>query len=93
MNLKNLIAHTYSADDFPADDVPDGDVLAPHHAYIGLALTLFGFLFVWPYYPQTGAALSLLGILVTADDVLEHAFGIWTPLDALWKRVLVRFVR
>lgn len=87
------LLHRYLPEDFPADREPDGDVMAPHHAYIGLGVALFGFMFVWPYYPETGAVLSLLGTFILADDVLEHAFDIWTPLDAFWKRVLLKIVR
>ena len=42
---------------FPAEDEPDGDVTYPHHFYIGIALAVFSFYFVWPHYPTTGAAL------------------------------------
>jgi hypothetical protein len=132
---------------FPADTVPDGAVLAPHHAYIGLMLALlalaivwddaageeplvgavavlaatFAFLSIWPFYPVTGAALSLaavglalvapwiqfwsgyawigprglllVGALVALDDVAEHAFGIWTPLDWFWKAHLFQHIK
>jgi len=124
---------------FPADAIPDGAALAPHHAYVGLllallavalvwddaarkepwvvaagiALALFAFASVWTWYPETGAGLALLGVtvallaplglqfwaeyawlgprglallgaVVALDDVLEHAFGVATPLDWLW---------
>lgn len=70
---------------WPAEAVPDGVVLAPHHLYIGLSMALFGFMFVWRLYPRAGATLTLLGVLVAADDAVSHAFGVWTPLDALWR--------
>lgn len=129
---------------FPHDQIPDGAVMAPHHAYIGLVflalamfmvwddrpadpvatflsgiLTLFGFLFVWPYYPVTGAAMAVTGLaaapvaayvdrdvflkanstktalafaaigwLIAVDDVVEHAFGISTPLDLLFNELI-----
>lgn len=117
---------------FPHDDVPDGDHLAPHHYLQGawalvllalmydttwilppLAVSLFGWYHAWVTYPRTGAALTLTGLagalvasLLTtssgsgiqfllvlsvawaADDALEHAFGIWTPLDWLWNQHL-----
>jgi len=129
---------------FPADTVPDGAALAPHHTYIGLLLALlalalvwddaagkepwlgaaallavcFAFASVWPFYDAAGAALSLAGVgialastcspfwqsyawigprgvllvgaIVALDDVAEHAFGVWTPLDALWKAHIVQ---
>lgn len=46
-------------------------------------------------YPwRTGALASIL-ILATLDDAIEHAFGVWTPLDwmfgvmGVWKSFLV----
>lgn len=75
-------------DQFPAEEEPDGDVFAPHHFYIGMVLALFSFVTVWPYYPVTGAAAVLVGTLILLDDAISHAFGVWTPLDALWKRVI-----
>mgnify|MGYP007116954982 FL=1 len=130
---------------FPAETVPDGAILAPHHytygallallaigivwdnytdreplyAAAGVGAGLFGFLSVWPYYPVAGALLALAGpllaivavllgtlglsfggvwddypvrmriavvlaCLIALDDGVEHAFGVWTPLDAIW---------
>lgn len=132
---------------FPADTVPDGAALAPHHAFVGLllallavalvwddasgkepwavatgiGLALFAFASIWPYYAEAGAALALVGVavaivapvafpfwssyvwvgprglallgaLVALDDVAEHAFGIPTPLDWLWKAHLVQYI-
>ncbi len=132
---------------FPADAIPDGAALAPHHAHIGLLLALlavalvwddaagkepwavaggimlalFAFASIWTYYPETGAGLALFGVavaivapvalqfwqsypwigprgvallgaLVAADDVIEHAFGVRTPLDWFWTEFLVRVV-
>lgn len=74
--------------EFPAEDEPDGDVSAPHHFYIGMALSVFAFVSVWDLYPTTGATLALIGIVIALDDLLSHAFGIPTPLDELWKRVI-----
>jgi len=131
----------------PAETVPDGAALAPHHAYVGLlldllavalvwddvagkepwvavvgiGLALFAFASIWPFYDLTGAVLSLLGVavavvapislqfwqsypwigprgvallgaLVAADDVVEHAFGLATPLDWLWKAHIVQHI-
>jgi len=91
----------------------------PLLAAVGAGAGLFGFLFVWQYYPAAGAILSLAGpiiclaavllgwtgtavggvwddypiryrlgvigfALVALDDAVEHAFGVWTPLDAAW---------
>jgi hypothetical protein len=90
MRPKRLVFDSYR---FPAEDEPDGDVLAPHHFYVGALLAWFGFMFVWPYYPEAGAAMTIVGTLVLIDDVVSHAFGVWTPLDAVWKRVLWPIVR
>jgi len=134
---------------FPAEAVPDGAILAPHHYIYGMLLVLvvigmvwdnyadrepllavlgagsglFGFVSVWPYYPVAGALLALLGpvvviaavtvgsfglavgdvwddyprrqraaavllSLVALDDVVEHAFGVPTPLDVIWNGYL-----
>lgn len=70
--------------EFPAEEEPDGDVMAPHHAYIGAIAMVFGFLFVWPYYPVLGAGMSVIGLLISADDIASHVFGVWTPLDWAW---------
>lgn len=78
---------------FPAEDEPDGEILAPHHFYIGMLVAAFGFVSVWPYYPATGAAMALIGTVILADDLLSHAFGIPTPLDTLWKRVIYPAVK
>jgi hypothetical protein len=93
------------------DDLPRREPLA---ALVGALVALFGFALTWPYYPETGALLSfvglllalgevlwpggtwaayplrwravaLVGVLVAFDDVAEHAFGLWTPLDALFR--------
>jgi len=91
----------------PHDDVPDGDTGAPHHAYIGwivqvlgVAVAWFGFEYIWAYYGSAGAmvtlagmALSGVGLLVALDDVVEHTWGLPTPLDELWGRWLAPYVR
>lgn len=75
------------------EDEPDGDALAPHHFYIGVALSVFGFASVWPYYSLTGASMALIGLLIALDDVIEHMTGFTTPLDLLWKRIVYPLVR
>jgi hypothetical protein len=71
--------------DFPAEQEPDGNVAAPHHFYIGTGVMVFAFASIWPLYPVTGASLTILGLVIAADDVLSHVFGVWTPLDWVWK--------
>lgn len=73
---------------FPAEDEPDNDILAPHHFYTGIIIAAFGFLFAWPTYPGTGAAMTLIGLLIAIDDAISHAFGVWTPLDWLWNEFI-----
>ena len=66
---------------------------APHHFYVGVALSLFGFTSTWPYYPATASGFAFIGLLVALDDVIEHMTPYPTPLDQLWKRVVHPFVR
>lgn len=73
---------------FPAEQEPDGDVLAPHHFYVGLLLAWFGFMFIWPTYPVTGSLSVLVGLLIAADDAISHALGVWTPIDWVWRRFI-----
>ena len=73
---------------FDPDAEPDGDALAPHHFYVGVALSLFGFASIWPYYPATGAGFAFIGLLVALDDVIEHMTPYTTPLDQVWKRLI-----
>jgi hypothetical protein len=73
---------------FPAEDEPDGDVSAPHHFYVGLLVALFGFASVWPTYPATGAVMTVVGALILVDDVVSHVWGVWTPLDWLFNRLI-----
>jgi hypothetical protein len=78
---------------YPAEDEPDGNVSAPHHFYVGMALAAFGFMSVWPLYPVTGSSMVLVGTLILVDDVVSHVFGIPTPLDELWKRAIAPIIR
>lgn len=125
---------------FPAEAVPDGSILAPHHyqyallavlfltAYgwdrftdrepwalaLGSLIGLWAFTQVWPFYPLIGALMAFLGPLIASvalirwrayherpvfwlaigflllawDDWLSHAFGVWTPADALFHALL-----
>jgi len=65
----------------------------PHHFYVGVILAVFGFRFVWPFFPRLGVAMTSLGMAIALDDVVTHATGRQTVLDALEKvlyRVAVR---
>ncbi len=92
----------------PDDEIPDGDASAPHHAYIGwmlqaagIAGAWFAFEYIWGTGYSTaggvltlaGVGLSIVGLLVALDDVLEHYLGISTPLDQLWTEYLAPYVR
>jgi len=131
--------------DFPDDEIPDGDVFAPHHYTYALLISvlatlvvwddysyqepvmvmallgigLFAFLFVWTYYPVAGSVFSLLapcaviavvaiewtiypmmiryvvigGAVLSLDDAVEHAFGVPTPADIIWKKMLLPIMR
>lgn len=40
----------------------------------------------WRDYAWIGPrGAALVGVLVSLDDAVEHAFGVWTPLDWFWK--------
>lgn len=78
---------------FNPEDEPDGDVTAPHHFWIGTAVSVFGFWSVWQYYPTLGSLLTLVGLAVALDDAVEHAFNVRTPLDEVWKRVIYPALR
>jgi hypothetical protein len=40
----------------------------------------------------TVRSLTALGVLIALDDAVEHAFGIWTPLDWFWGAFLHRWL-
>ncbi|WP_231184710.1 hypothetical protein [Haladaptatus sp. DYF46] len=80
---------------FPAERIPDGALMAPHHFLIGvlaalvvvllvwndrggiepayslaaLTVALFAWVFVWRYYPVTGAAGVLAGLSLASFAV------------------------
>lgn len=78
---------------FTPEAVPDESVFAPHHFYIGVIIAVYAFIFIWQWYPRTGAILCLCGLLIALDDALQHAFQIDTPLHHLWWGVLYPIVR
>lgn len=75
------------------EEEPDGDALAPHHFWVGVAVAVFSFGSVWRYYPTLGAVGSLIGLLIALDDAVEHAFNVPTPLDMIWVRYIAPIVR
>jgi hypothetical protein len=60
---------------------------------VGVALSLFGFASIWPYYPASGAGFAFIGLLVALDDVIKHMTPYPTPLDQVWKRVIYPLVK
>ena len=68
-------------------------MLTPHHFYVGVALSLFGFASIWPYYPATVANFAFIGLLVALDDVIEHITPYSTPLDQVWRLVVYPVVK
>lgn len=72
-----------------------------YHPVTGATLALAGptistlALAARPYWRRrrSRAAWVLLGLLITLDDAIEHAFGVWTPLDALWVQYLQYIIR
>lgn len=73
----------------PAESEPDGEIGAFHHWWQGIAMMIAGFVLWQPQFsPAVGASLCGVGLLVALDDFLSHAFGIWTPLDALFARAM-----
>lgn len=75
----------------------------PFYPVVGASLTLLALLVsavapvlrrdYWREVTKGQLSVYLLGVLVAADDVLEHSFGVSTPLDTLWKVALHPLVR
>lgn len=42
----------------------------------------------WEDYPLKWRVVGLVGSLIAVDDLLSHAFGLWTPLDAVWPYIV-----
>lgn len=77
----------------PVESEPDGDRYLGHHFWIGIMAMIVGWMQWTPHGTPTAAViLVVIGLLVVADDVVSHVFGISTPLDALFKAAL-RVVR
>jgi hypothetical protein len=75
---------------FPMESEPDGDRSAPHHFWVGVIVSVFGFGFMWAdhLYPTLGAAFAIGGLAVALDDALEHALPFNSPLNWVWERFL-----
>lgn len=71
---------------FPAEREPDGDRYLGHHFWIGIFMMVVGWMQWAPQgTPVAGSALVWIGLFVLLDDLVSHYFGVWTPLDALFK--------
>jgi len=74
----------------------------PYYHAAGAVLSLVGLLAAlvavlllpfWADYAWLGwRGAALLAVLVGLDDVVEHAFGLATPLDWLWKAHIVQHI-
>lgn len=72
---------------YPNEKEPDNNWKAPHHWHQGVLLMVISFP-VWSQYPKMGATLGLVGLLVASDDWINHALGVRTPLDEIFKQVM-----
>lgn len=75
----------------PAESEPDGDRFLGHHFWIGIAVMIVG----WMQWTPGGTAvigshLTFVGLLIVLDDLISHFFGVWTPLDYLFKRFIAK---
>ena len=60
-------------------------------ALAGCTLALVGVCWpggIWAAYPLRWRLVAFVGVVVAFDDVIEHAFGVWTPLDAVFRGVI-----
>jgi len=56
-----------------------------HHFWLGLLIILAGW-GIWGVHPVTGSRITILGLIVVADDVFEHITG-WSPLRLIYDRI------
>lgn len=77
---------------FPAEAIPDGNVMAPHHYTYGLLVAFVPILLVWdnkrraePWVELTGAGVGLFGFLLTWPlyPVVGSLLSAVGPLSAL----------
>lgn len=64
------------------------DWKGPHHVYLGTFMVLYGCLMIAADYGAFGCAFTALGVLIAADDVVEHALTVDTPLRILFEKVI-----
>jgi len=56
-----------------------------HHFWLGLLIMLAGW-GIWMEHPNTGSSIAVFGLMVIADDLLEHIAG-WSPLRWIYERI------
>lgn len=59
---------------------------------VGLAIASLAVAWRQPWrvtYPANARAACLLCLLIAWDDALEHAFGVWVPLNWVWEAYLL----
>lgn len=67
--------------------------LAPHHAYLGIVMMIFGILMMlanWNIFSYLSTII--LGFLIFLDDLIEHTKTGDTPLRRFFEKVLLRVV-
>lgn len=62
-------------------------------AGLGVLLAGAGIVRTWTDARARTRLCAGLGVVIMADDVLEHATGLSTPLDALWHWALLDWLR
>lgn len=55
---------------------------------IGIDILGYEFGDFYTTYGKLPTLILLLCLLIAWDDALSHAFGIWTPLDAIWNQIV-----
>lgn len=56
-------------------------IVAPHHAFLGIAMIIMGFLCApYSFYQNTMWSCFVIGSAILADDIIEHTLTRKTPL-------------
>lgn len=46
----------------------------------------------WTKYPARPHIVAMAGAFVALDDAVSHAFGVWTPVDFLWRAFVYKLL-
>lgn len=76
--ITGLLAVWVVADNYPRRE--------PLLAIVGAVFALVGFLLVWRWYPGTGAAMTLAGIVLVPTGVCWPG-GMWAAYPVRWRLV------